>query len=121
MMKNFKKFCLNIASPQHVDIDESITEIPDVYQKRLDVLISNMKNKMEIINRISISFIEEAFDDADDTFQVLDSNDNGDIPVGIISKLSKELYHKSFNTLADDEQAIIKVLACYLSIQLKKN
>lgn len=118
MAHTFKDKCINIASDEMLTVDTSITEYPDKYETPLNSLIIIMKNKMEILDKISIKFIESAFDNMSSVQEALDKNtDKGEIPDGIINKLSTELYHISFNDLTQEQQAIIKVLSCYLCIQ----
>lgn len=118
MANTFKDKCINIASKGIVTIESNSCEIPEKYKTPVSSLITIMRNKMSILDKITIKFIEEAFDDMDKVQKALDENtENGEIPDGIINHLSIELYHKSFNGLTEEEQAIIKVLSCYLCIQ----
>ena len=111
----FKQFWVNIANPDHVDIPATGVSSyePD---KMCENIINIMKPKMDILDKVNVPFIEATFEDMDEVISLLENN-SSDISDGMILCLSERLYEKHFNNLSDEEQAIIKVLACYLSIQ----
>ena len=111
----FKQFCVNIANPDHVDISTNGTTSyePD---KMCENIINIMKPKMDILDKINVPFIEATFEDMDEVVTLLENN-SSDISDGMILRLAENLYENHFNNLDDEEQAIIKVIACYLSIQ----
>lgn len=111
----FKQFCINISNPEHVDIPTTSTtpyKPDDMYEN----IINTMKPKMDILDRINVPFIEAVFDNMEEVKDLLENN-SPDIPDGMILDISEKLYKDHFNNLNDEEQAIIKVIACYLSIQ----
>lgn len=111
----FKQFCINIANPDHIDIPTTSTTSyePD---KMYENIINIMKPKMDILDKINVPFIEATFEDMDEVVTLLENN-SSDISDGMILRLAENLYENHFNNLNDEEQAIIKVIACYLSIQ----
>lgn len=116
-MANFDTFCEHLATERHVDITDSV-DVPDQYIEPVNVLVNIMKPKMNRLKKISIPFIESQFDDIDTVCDVLDTKTNNkDIPDGIINALSNALYCVKFNDLNNKDQAIIKVLSCYLLLQ----
>lgn len=116
-MTNFDTFCAQLATEHHIDITDSV-DVPEQYIEPVNVLVNIMKPKMNRLKKISIPFIESQFDDIDNACKVLDNKTNNmDVPDGIINALSNALYCVKFNDLKNEEQAIIKVLSCYLLLQ----
>lgn len=111
----FKQFCINIANPDHINIPATSTTSyePD---KMYENIINIMKPKMDILDKINVPFIEATFEEMDEVVTLLENN-SSDISDGMILRLAENLYENHFNNLNDEEQAIIKVIACYLSIQ----
>ena len=112
---NFKQFCMSHATPKHVDITDSM-DINPSYEGVVAITITNLKNKIDIFDRISIPYIEDRFENEYDVKACLDLKDMGDIPDGIINRLSMGLYDKMFNDLTNEQQAIIKVFSTYICI-----
>lgn len=117
----FKDMCLRLSNTElitEVDVITSREEaVPNKYVGPVESLIKIMRPKMDILDRISIPFIEAAFADINEVTKTLDEQNNGDIPEGIIQTLSTKLYNRPLQSLNTDEQAIIKVLSCYICIQ----
>ena len=76
---NFKQFCMSHATPKHVDITDSM-DINPSYEGVVAITITNLKNKIDIFDRISIPYIEDRFENEDDVKACLDLKDMGDIP-----------------------------------------
>lgn len=85
------------------------------YHEPVNILIQNLKPKMSVLDKFRPVYITQAFSDMDQVVNKLDSI-GGDIPDGIISTLSKELYGKHFNELNNTEEGIIKILSTYICI-----
>ena len=105
----FLDVCRKLATNEAVTIGTDEMEVPEHLKTRTDALIESMKPKMDRLDKISISFIENVFDDCH-------IEDFG-VCTGILNKLSNSLYGKLFDDLVVDEQAIIKVLTGYICIQ----
>lgn len=117
--KPFLAFCKKIATSDNIvdDIDINDVEVPEKYLDETDNLISSIKPKLNRLDKISISFIQNVFEDIDNVVERLNEDCIlGDIPDSIINYLSSNLYGKTFGELTDDEMSIIKVLACYICI-----
>lgn len=117
-MGSFESKCLSLATiyPLETNPDEMI--VPDKYKTSVNSLITIMKPKMDRLDKVSIKFIENCFKDINEAVRYLDRNTNcGEIPDSVINVLSTELYGKSTKCLTEKEQAIIKVLSCYICIQ----
>lgn len=117
----FSKFCKQFATPVIVTDDLELSETPseDVI-KRVNVLCNEiMKPKMDILDKIEISFIEARLQDMEHVEDVLEHHYNGDVPDYLLHMLSTNLYGSEFNQLNLDQQAIIKTLSVYLCISMK--
>lgn len=98
-------------------IDPVNTGIPDKYVQAVEVMVSSMKLKRDVFDRISVPFIEEAFI-SQDWVSCLESNlVMGEIPDGIIKRLSEGIYEKPVSELDVSQQEIIRILAVYICIQ----
>lgn len=116
-MGNFLKFCKNIATSDLIKLEnEQDTSFPEKYQVPVQSMIEIMKPKMDILDRISIAFIESQFEDMDSVKEILDKK-GSDIPDGMLNYLAFELCKKSMNQCNQDEQSILKVLAIYIMLQ----
>lgn len=114
---NFKRLCELIATNAHIDTDETDLDIDPSVKSRMDVLISNVKPKLHVLDKTEFKYIENVFTMPDDVLhKALRDSCNFDIPDGIINHLSMSLYDKTMNALTVSEQSIIKVLAVYLMI-----
>ena len=117
MSANFLDFCKKIATPGKIQKCEN-ESVPEKYSGPVSVLISNMVNKRESFDHISISpYIEEAFNQ--DYEAILDEKlPDGEFPGSILAKLSKGIYFiDDTSELNEDQAAIIKTLAAYICIQ----
>lgn len=120
-MSSFLGFCLTKADGSLLD-DPFFTEdhdrvsIPDKYKSPAGVLIKNMRNKVEIFDRVNIPYIENAF--TEDYPSILDEKlEDGEIPNSLIEELAYGIFNNRINDLSDDQRAIIKVLSVYICIQ----
>ena len=113
----FTDFCRKtVTSTQLTEVTAS-TDIPIKYVKPLDVLIKDMKKKVDIFDKINIPYVEAAFD-GNDIVKKLDRElVDGEIPDGIINKLSEGIFERKPAELTDVQGTIIKVLAVYICIQ----
>lgn len=119
-MVSFKDFCKQVVTNYRITSDDVGTDmtVPPYFESQVESLIEIMRPKMNRLDRVSVRFIEEYFENIDKVPELFDTNrPTGDVPNSIINKLSTELYGKPVNDLTDDEQAIIKVLSCYICIQ----
>lgn len=115
-MASFLDFCRRTASHNDAVPATSDTTLSEELKKRVDVLVNLMKNKLEIVDRVTIPFIEATFDG--DVISALDSKtEDGEVPDELINALSEKLYEKEFEQLSDDERSIINVLSCYIMLQ----
>lgn len=117
---SFQKFCLSKADGSLLD-DPFFTEdhdrvsIPDKYSTPVKVLIKNMRNKVEIFDRVDIPYIENAF--SDDYPQILDEKlEDQEIPNALIEELAYGIFDKKINDLTENQRSIIKVLSVYICI-----
>jgi hypothetical protein len=116
-MKFYQK-CQQLATPTINETDPDDFDYPDSIDTKLHALISNVKPKLQILDKINIPYIENAFDIKPDVLKEhLEKSCECIIPDGLINTLSKELFNKDFNNMIVSEQAIIKVLSVYLMIQ----
>lgn len=120
----FQEFCLSIASGEH--LNEPGPESSALYaehdvdlKQRADALVEIMKNKMGILDRVPIPFIEEAFIDHDRVEMLLKNFRNGDVPDYLLIVFSQRLYGREFADLTVEQQAIIKTLAMYICISIQ--
>ena len=120
MGMKFTEYCRKlVTSDPFTEVTDS-TDIPDEYVSPTDVLISSMKNKADIFDKINIAYIEAVFNEMteDKLMNKLDMRfDEGEIPDGIINKLSEGIFKCKPIELTDDQRAIIKVLTIYICIQ----
>ncbi len=120
-MSSFLDFCLTKADGSLLD-DPFFTEdhdrvsIPEKYRGPANVLMKNMRNKVEIFDRINVPYIENAFNG--DYSSILDEKlDDGEIPNSLIEELAYGIFDNRVNDLTENQRAIIKVLSVYICIQ----
>lgn len=112
----FKEFCLSKATKKPFDLKDTEVTVPERYKVPTESMITIMKNKVDILDRINIPFIESAFDD--DYVTILKEKlPDGEVPEWIVRRLTEGLYGKYPSMLDEAEQAIIKVLTTYICIQ----
>lgn len=118
-MGNFLKFCENISTSEKIIVEHSDDmDFPEKYQTIVSATIEIMKPKMDILDRVSIPFVEAVFNDMQDVDAKLADLD---IPEGIINTLASKLYQKNVQNCNDREQAILKVLTVYIMLQIQKS
>ena len=122
-MGTFYDFVRRIAVVNDSTTNPDDTDIPEKYEPIVDGVINTMKNRINNAKTSNVAFIEKCFDDnnvADIMRQKMINNElpDGEVPDGIINKLSMSLYEKPFNDLSNDEQSIIKVLTVYIIVQI---
>ena len=115
-MENFKQFCINITNPNLPDVisDDMDFEIEDT--RIIDNVTTDVRNKLEFIDRISVPYIEGRFDKLDNVGKILEFTNNEDIPDNLLNLISNKVYNKPFNSLSNDERSIIAVLSVYILI-----
>lgn len=117
----FVEFCLGKANGDLIDTpffteDHDWVSPPVQYKKPLDVLIKNMKIKRDILDRVSVPYVENAF--SGDYKSILDEKlEDGEVPDSMIEYLSDGIFGKKINDLEYNQRAIIKVLSVYICIQ----
>ena len=111
----FEQFCLRKAYKGPLEPGDS-AEIPERYAVPVESLISTLKNKVHILDKVNVPFVEAVFDD--DYESILGEKlVDGEVPDGIIIRLSEGLYNNYPSKLDSNQQAIIKVLSAYICIQ----
>ena len=121
-MKSFQEFANKITVCNGEDTDPTNTHIPEEYIDPMNNIIENLKIHVGYFDKINIGYIEDVFNDInvpellynktmDDTLP------DGDIPDGLINKLSEELFGLDYCVISCDDQAIIKTLALYIIVQ----
>ena len=112
---NFMTFCQEIATPTNISITSN-ERIPDAFRESFDALVSQMKNKMNRLDRIEVIFIQNKFTNMEKIYDILDAEYQGEVNDDLAAALSRALYNADFNNLVSEEQCIIKVLTVYLMI-----
>lgn len=124
MMKSFAQFCDNFTSGldlSNLEIDSNASlAVPPKYQTICYNICSNIANKVERLDSLSISYIEAFFDKY--TKQELDQKlhdmtEEDEIPDGMINYMAYNLYGKIYNDLLPEQKAIINVLSIYSLLQ----
>ena len=115
-MENFKQFCINITN----------TNIPNIHIEAADCYLENdeliehvtadIKNKLDIIDHVSVPYIEGKFDNLDAVGDILAFTKHEDIPDALLNLISYKVYDKEFNLLSNAERSIIAVLSVYILI-----
>lgn len=113
----FQQFCNSLVTTNDfssVDVTDQI--IPDEYTDGTKGVIECTKHNRDVFDRIELSFVESAFRDRTKYLEKLANIPDGEIPDGIINKLSSEIFKTNAKELNVNQQAIIKVLAIYICI-----
>ena len=111
----FEQFCLTKATKEPLFPGDE-TEIPERYKVAVDSLIEILKNRVEVLDRVNVPFVEAAF--STDYEKILEEKlPDGEVPDSIIKHLAAGLYHNYPSRLDSNQQAIIKVLSVYICIQ----
>ena len=117
----FVEFCLGKANGDKLETpffteDHDTVSPPEKYKGPLDVLIKNMKIKRDIFDRVSVPYVENAFNG--DYKSILDDKlDDGEVPDAMIEYLADGIYGDKINNLDYNQRSIIKVLSVYICIQ----
>lgn len=122
----FKEFCREFATDEPIQIRSmypiEFTPVENELIRRAHILSNNIKHKMDVLDRIEISYIEEKLKDKDAVVEILESCYHGEIPGFLPMHLTAILYDcdpEEFNNLSADKQQIIKTLAVYICISAK--
>lgn len=117
---NFQEFCLSKAdgsllSDPFFTEDHDRVSVPEKYSGPVKVLIKNMRNKVEIFDKVTIPYIENAF--TNDYPNILEEKlDDQEIPNALIEELAYGIFDKKINDLTENQRSIIKVLSVYICI-----
>jgi hypothetical protein len=115
----FSQFCKRLATNEAITDTMNVTDVNDDVKGRAHALCQIMKPKMDILDRIEIGFIEEAFRDMDRAEKVLAEYNDGYVPDYLLKTLSETLYGHEFTSLNADQQSIIKILSAYICISIQ--
>ena len=115
-MENFKQFCINITNPVIPDVDTDAMDCFVELDNVVNHVTSDIKNKLDIIDKIAIPYIEGKFDKLDNVGRILEFLHRENIPDPMLNLIAFKVYDKSFNQLSNDERSIIAVLSVYILI-----
>ena len=122
-MKSFAQFCENLTSEidlSSLETDSNTLAVPPKYQTIAFNICSNLANKVERLDSLSISYIEAFFDKYNKTEldqKLHEMTEEDEIPDGMINYMSYNLYGKLYNELLPKSKAIINVLSIYSLLQ----
>lgn len=118
---NFQEFCNSLANNQL--IVDALPESVDTFglETRVNAMIAIMENKVNILDKIHVDFIQSAMADMSVVEKKLKQFNDGDVPDYVLIRLSDGLYGKQFNELTICQQNIIKILAVYICISALDN
>ena len=121
-MKSFQEFANRITVCNGKTTDLTDTNIPRECVDPMNNIIENLKIHVGYFDKINISYIENVFEDINVPELLYNKTmdgtlPDGDIPDGLINKLSEELFSLDYDMISCDEQAIIKTLALYIIVQ----
>lgn len=122
-MKSFSAFCENLTSEidlSNLETDSNTLAVPPKYQTICYNICSNIANKVERFDTLSISYIEAFFDKFNKTEldqKLHEMTEEDDIPDGMINYMAYNLYGKLYNELLPKSKAIINILSIYSLLQ----
>lgn len=120
-MSSFLDFCLSKANGEpftdpFFTEDHDRVSIPEKYSGPVSVLIKNMRNKVEIFDRVNIPYIENAFNG--DYASILNEKlEDDEVPNSLFEELAYGIFNNRINDLTENQRSIIKVLSVYICIQ----
>ena len=118
--ESFQDMCSRITTGRvklENDITDNFDHLPEKWKATTIALITSLKPKRDRFDKICLSYIQKEFNDMNSIQKALEENTtSGEVPNDILCRLASGIYGKAFNSLNDNEQAIIKVLACYIII-----
>lgn len=111
-MLPFKDFCNNTAVVKNkLSVDKTET----IDDPKLDKFIENIKNTLN--DNVELSYIQRVFSSTGTIIEKVSAKyPDGEIPNGLINKISQGLYEKPYAELDDSKCKIINVLSIYYSI-----
>lgn len=112
---SFLSFCQEIATPTNISITSN-EQVPDEFREPFDALVSQMKNKMNRLDRIEVVFVQNKFNNMNKVDDIMQNEYSGEVDDNLAAALSRALYNADFNNLVSEEQSIIKILTVYLMI-----
>ena len=118
--ESFQDMCSRIVTG-HVELKnnnvDNFDHFPETWKTTTEALITSLKPKRDRFDKVCLSYIQKEFNNMNSVQKALDENTtSGEVPDEILCHVSSGIYDKAFNDLDDNEQAIIKVLACYIII-----
>lgn len=123
---SFQSFCTRMATPDTIpdQLVESDKPFNDDIATRVNSLCDIMMNKMNILDRVNVSFIESAMEDPARVEFLMnrfnmnpeDPSTAGNVPDDLLIVFSRRLYQKEFHQLTAEQQSIIKILSVYICI-----
>ena len=112
---SFFSFCQDIATPTKISVTSN-EQVPEEFRGSFNVLVSQMKNKMNRLDRIEVVFVQNKFENMYKVDMIMQTKYGGEVCDDLAAALSRALYNADFNNLVSEEQSIIKVLTVYLMI-----
>lgn len=113
---NFKQFCVNITNNDIPDISDEM-DILIERKSAIDHIGGDIKHRVDILDKISIPYVEKKFEDLNSVTESLERSGNTDIPDGIMNNFSKKIFDTKFNNLESGwKRSIIAVLSVYILI-----
>lgn len=111
----FLDYCKKHFTTDKLDVSEeyNISEVlPQDMVKRAKGIVEFMRTKIDVIDKISIDWMQDKFDNIiyDISDDEIDNLGNIDVPGELPVYLAKAILKKSVDTLTDDELVIIKAL-----------
>lgn len=122
MDERFAEMCNRVATDVRISLDPNKNySLPEEYNVIASNLVKQLRPKMSRLSTLRISYIQDMFSDMNLVADILHEKTretNGVIPEDLFAWLSYNLYDHELgiNDLSDEQQAIIKVLACYIII-----
>lgn len=116
--ERFAEMCNRVATGLRIELDPTKNySLPEEYNGIATNLLKQLKPKMSRLSTLHISYIQNLFSDMNLVAELLnEKTTNGVIDENLIAWLAYNLYDVGINDLTDEQQAIIKVLACYIII-----
>lgn len=120
--ERFTEMCNRVATGMRITLDPNKNySLPEEYNGIANNLVKQLRPKMSRLSSLHISYIQNVFSDMNLVADLLHEKTkatNGVIVEDIFAWLAYNLYDGklAINDLTDDQQAIIKVLACYIII-----
>lgn len=114
-MERFLQMCNRVSSNTRINLDTTRDfNIPPEYLEKCRIVLTQVKNKINRADTIHIGFIQREFDNLTELGEKLkEVTTDGEIDEGVLLYFSYNLFKDHINNLTNEQQNIIKVLACY--------